>query len=477
MPVFIAWVIVQIILTEIGLYNILYIVMQGGIILNLNVALVSLGCSKNLIDSEVMLNILASNKYKLTKNVEDADIIIVNTCGFIESAKQESIDNIIELGQLKKNGKCKVLIAAGCLAERYKEELLNEMPELNAVIGTGDYKNILEVIESAMQGNKVVMFGNQENVDIYDLPRVISTTASSTYLKIAEGCDNRCTYCIIPKLRGKYRSRRIEDIVREAKLLAKQGIKEFNIIAQDTSRYGKDLYGEYKISELLQEICNIEGVEWVRLLYTYPDEFDDKLINVIASNDKICKYLDIPVQHASNRILKRMGRRTTNEEVLELIKKLRRMIPDITLRTSLIVGFPGESEDDFKELVDFVKEVKFDRLGVFNYSREEDTPAYEMEAQIDDETKLKRQERIMLLQSDISYDKNQLMIGKTLKILVEGTEQNKYYGRSSKDAPEIDGIVFFASKDMLKPGDFTYVKITEASEYDLMGEEINEYSK
>ncbi len=477
MPVFIAWVIVQIILTEIGLYNILYIVMQGGIILNLNVALVSLGCSKNLIDSEVMLNILASNKYNLTKNVEDADIIIVNTCGFIESAKQESIDNIIELGQLKKNGKCKVLIASGCLAERYKEELLNEMPELNAVIGTGDYKNILEVIESALQGNKVVMFGNQENVDIYDLPRVISTTASSTYLKIAEGCDNRCTYCIIPKLRGKYRSRRFEDIVEEAKLLAKQGIKELNIIAQDTSRYGKDLYGEYKISELLQEISNIEGIEWIRLLYTYPDEFDDKLINVIASNDKICKYLDIPVQHASNRILKRMGRRTTNEEVLELIKKLRRMIPDITLRTSLIVGFPGESEDDFKELVDFVKEVKFDRLGVFNYSREEDTPAYEMEAQIDDEIKLKRQERIMLLQSDISYDKNQLMIGKTLKILVEGTEQNKYYGRSSKDAPEIDGIVFFASKDMLKPGDFTYVKITEASEYDLMGEEINEYSK
>ncbi|MGB7605161.1 MAG: 30S ribosomal protein S12 methylthiotransferase RimO [Lutisporaceae bacterium] len=445
--------------------------------MSFNITLVSLGCSKNLVDSEVMLNILASNEYKLTKDLENADIIIVNTCGFIESAKQESIDNIIELGQLKENGKCKVLIAAGCLAERYKEELINEMPELDAVIGTGDYKNILEVIDSAMQGNKVVRFGNQENVDIYDLPRVISTTASSTYLKIAEGCDNRCTYCIIPKLRGRYRSRRFEDIVSEAKLLVKQGIKEFNIIAQDTSRYGKDLYGEYKIAELLQEISNIEGIKWIRLLYSYPDEFDDKLINVIADNDKICNYLDIPIQHASNRILKRMGRRTTKEEILELIKKLRNRIPDITLRTTLIVGFPGESEEDFKELVDFVKEVQFDRLGVFTYSREEDTPAYEMEDQIDEEIKLKRQERIMLLQSDISYDKNQRIQGKTFEVLVEGTEHKKYYGRSSKDAPEIDGTVFFTSKDMLKPGDFTYVKITEASEYDLMGEEINEYSK
>lgn len=477
MSIFIAWVIMQITLTGIGLYNILYIAMQGGIFLSLNVTLVSLGCSKNLIDSEVMLNILASKNYKFTKNTKNADIIIINTCGFIESAKQESIDNIIELGQLKKSGKCKSLIAAGCLAERYKEELIKEMPELDAVIGTGDYKNILEVIDSTLQGNKVVRFGNQENVDIYDLPRVISTTASSTYLKIAEGCDNRCTYCIIPKLRGRYRSRRFEDIVSEAKLLAEQGIKEFNIIAQDTSRYGKDLYGEYKIAELLQEISSIEGIKWIRLLYTYPDEFDDKLINVIADNDKICNYLDIPIQHASNRILKRMGRRTTKEEILELIKKLRKRIPDIALRTTLIVGFPGESEEDFKELVDFVKEVQFDRLGVFTYSREEDTPAYDMEDQIDEEIKLKRQERIMLLQSDISYDKNQKITGKIYEVLVEGIEHKKYYGRSSKDAPEIDGTVFFTSKDILKPGDFTYVKINEASEYDLMGEEINEYSK
>ncbi|MDF2532985.1 MAG: ribosomal protein methylthiotransferase RimO, partial [Clostridia bacterium] len=270
------------------------------------VALVSLGCSKNLVDSEVMLNILSSNSYKLTQDTNKADVIIVNTCGFIESAKQESIDHIIELGQLKNNGKCKVLIASGCLAERYKEDLMTEMPELDAVIGTGDYKNIIEVIESAMAGSKVVKFGNQENVDIHELPRVISTTASSTYLKIAEGCDNRCTYCIIPKLRGKYRSRRFEDIIKEAAQLAGNGIKELNVIAQDTTRYGMDLYGKYRIAELLDALSKIEGIEWIRLLYSYPDEFDDDLIDVIAANDKVCKYLDIPIQHASNKILKRM---------------------------------------------------------------------------------------------------------------------------------------------------------------------------
>lgn len=441
------------------------------------VALVSLGCSKNLVDSEVMLNILSNNNYKLTQDASKADVIIVNTCGFIESAKQESIDNIIELGQLKKNGNCKVLIASGCLAERYKEDLANEMPELDAVIGTGDYKNILDVIESAMAGSKVIKYGNQENVDIHELPRVISTIASSTYLKIAEGCDNRCTYCIIPKLRGKYRSRKFEDILKEAKQLSAQGIKELNVIAQDTTRYGMDLYGKYRIAELLDELSKIEGIEWIRLLYSYPDEFDDNLINIIATNDKVCKYLDIPIQHASNRILKRMGRRTTKEEIMDLIKKLRNRVPNIALRTSLIVGFPGESEEDFKELVDFIKEVKFDRLGVFTYSREEDTPAYQMEEQVDDEIKLKRQERIMLLQSDISLDNNHKMVGKMLKVLIEGKQGKKYFGRSYKDAPEIDGNVFFSSKEKHKPGDFTYVKIIEAAEYDLIGEEINEYSK
>jgi ribosomal protein S12 methylthiotransferase len=445
--------------------------------LKYKVALVSLGCSKNLVDSEVMLNILSSNSYELTQDTNIADVIIVNTCGFIESAKQESIDNIIELGQLKNNGNCKVLIASGCLAERYKEDLITEMPELDAVIGTGDYKSILEVIESAMSGSKVVKYGNQESVDIHELPRVISTIAASTYLKIAEGCDNRCTYCIIPSLRGKYRSRRFEDIMKEATYLAKQGIKEFNVIAQDTTRYGMDLYGKYRIAELLDELSKIEGVEWIRLQYSYPDEFNDDLINIIAVNDKVCKYLDIPIQHASNAVLKRMGRRTTKEEIKNLITKLRNTIPNIALRTSLIVGFPGETENDFKELVDFVKDIRFDRLGVFTYSREEDTPAYQMGEQVEEDVKMKRQERIMLLQSDISLDNNQKMVGKVIKVLIEGLEGNKYYGRSYKDAPEIDGNVFFSSKEKHNPGEFTYVKIVEASEYDLIGEEIYEYSK
>jgi ribosomal protein S12 methylthiotransferase len=445
--------------------------------LSYKVALVSLGCSKNLVDSEVMLNILSSNSYELTQDTNIADVIIVNTCGFIESAKQESIDNIIELGQLKNNGNCKVLIASGCLAERYKEDLITEMPELDAVIGTGDYKSILEVIESAMSGSKVVKYGNQESVDIHELPRVISTIAASTYLKIAEGCDNRCTYCIIPSLRGKYRSRRFEDIMKEATQLAKQGIKEFNVIAQDTTRYGMDLYGKYRIAELLDELSKIEGVEWIRLQYSYPDEFNDDLINIIATNDKVCKYLDIPIQHASNAVLKRMGRRTTKEEIKDLVTKLRNTVPNIALRTSLIVGFPGETENDFKELVDFVKDIRFDRLGVFTYSREEDTPAFQMGEQVEEDVKMKRQERIMLLQSDISLDNNQKMVGKVIKVLIEGLEGNKYYGRSYKDAPEIDGNVFFSSKEKHNPGEFTYVKIVEASEYDLIGEEIYEYSK
>lgn len=445
--------------------------------MNYNVALVSLGCSKNLIDSEVMLNILSGNNYTMTQDTSKADVIIVNTCGFIESAKQESIESIIELGQMKEKGRCKVLIASGCLAERYKDELIKEMPELDAVIGTGDYKSILEVIDSAMKGTKVVRYGNQESVDIDELPRVISTTGNSAYLKIAEGCDNRCTYCIIPKLRGKYRSRKFEDIINEAVLLSEQGIKELNIIAQDTTRYGMDLYGRYRMAELLNELQKIEGIEWIRMLYSYPDVFDDELINAVAENDKVCKYLDIPIQHASNKMLKRMGRHTTKEDIKALVNKLRSRIPNISLRTTLMVGFPGETEEDFKELVDFVKEIRFDRLGVFTYSREEDTPAYQLEEQIDEEVKLKRQERIMLLQSDISMDNNQKMAGRILKVLIEGKTGKKYFGRSYKDAPDIDGNVFFSSHEKHHAGDFTYVKINEASEYDLIGEEINEFSK
>lgn len=438
--------------------------------MSLKVALISLGCSKNLVDSEVMVDLMSDNGFDITGDARQADVIIVNTCGFIESAKQESVDSIIEMGQYKEQGRCKVLIASGCLAERYKDELIKEMPELDAVIGTGDYKNIIDVINSALQGKKVIKYGNQENINIDVLPRRISTMGASAYLKIAEGCDNRCTYCIIPQLRGRYRSRSMEEILKEARHLAANGIKELNVIAQDITRYGKDLYGEYKLAELLNRLSEIDGICWIRLLYSYPDEFNDLLIETMAGNDKICKYLDIPIQHASNKILKSMARRSTREDARELIGKLRQRMPGIALRTSLIVGFPGETEADFEELVDFVKEIKFDRLGVFTYSREEDTPAYEMAGQIDEDVKLKRQEIIMLAQQEISHENNRQMIGKDLEVLIEGLEDGRYFGRSYKDAPEIDGAVYFESDKALQPGEFCVVRITRADEYDLVGE-------
>lgn len=445
--------------------------------MSLYVSLVSLGCSKNLVDSEVMINILSNNKYKMTDDINKSDIIIVNTCGFIESAKQESVDSIIDMGRLKENGRCKVLIASGCLAERYKDELINEMPELDAVIGTGDYKSILEVIEQALEGKKVVRFGNQEKVDINELPRTISTLGASAYLKIAEGCDNRCTYCIIPTLRGRYRSRDFEEIIKEARHLAANGIKELNIIAQDTTKYGIDIYGSYKIAELLEELSKIDGIHWIRLMYSYPDDFSDELIEVIANNKKICKYLDIPIQHASNRILKLMGRKTSKESIEELIKKLRARIPEITLRTSLIVGFPGEAQEDFEELYSFVKNTRFDRLGVFTYSREEDTPAYKLSDQLEEEVKLQRQQAIMEVQMHISLENNEKQIGNVLEVLIEGEEDNSYIGRSFKDAPEIDGNVLAKSQKTLLPGEFYFVRITKALEYDLIGEIVDEHSQ
>lgn len=417
-----------------------------------------------------MADLMSDNGFAITGDAGQADVIIVNTCGFIESAKQESVDSIIEMGQYKERGRCKVLIASGCLAERYKDELIREMPELDAVIGTGDYKNIIDVINSALQGKKVIKYGNQENINIDVLPRRISTMGASAYLKIAEGCDNRCTYCIIPQLRGRYRSRSMEEILKEARHLAANGIKELNVIAQDITRYGKDLYGEYKLAELLNRLSEIDGIRWIRLLYSYPDEFNDLLIATMAGNDKICKYLDIPIQHASNKILKSMARRSTREDARELIGKLRQRMPGIALRTSLIVGFPGETEADFEELVDFVKEIKFDRLGVFTYSREEDTPAYEMAGQIDEDVKLKRQEILMLAQQQISHENNRRMIGKDLEVLIEGLEDGRYFGRSYKDAPEIDGVVYFESDKALQPGEFCVVRITQADEYDLVGE-------
>jgi ribosomal protein S12 methylthiotransferase len=363
------------------------------------------------------------------------------------------------------------------MAERYKEELMKELPELDAVIGTGDYKDITEVIRKALQGEKIVRYGHQEQVEINKLPRRISTFGASAFLKIAEGCDNRCSYCIIPSLRGRYRSRRFEDIVEEAAELSRNGIKEINVIAQDITRYGTDLYGRKRLSDLVKALAGIEGIEWIRLMYSYPDEFNEELIKTIAEEKKVCRYLDIPIQHASNRILKRMLRRSSKEKILELISKLRTSMPDITLRTSLIVGFPGETEEDFNELYDFVAEVRFNRLGVFAYSREEDTPAYDMADQIDEEVKQERLEKIMLLQKDISMENNRKLLGKTITVLIEGYSEGEYFGRSYMDAPEIDGKVYFKADKNLIPGDFCQVIITEAYEYDLVGAIIDEPGK
>ena len=445
--------------------------------MKLKTAIVSLGCSKNLIDSEVMVQSILNDDYEITDDAAKAEVIIINTCGFIESAKQESIDTILEMAEYKKAGNCKLLIASGCMAERYKEELMKELPELDAVIGTGDYKDITEVIRKALQGEKVVRYGHQEQVEINKLPRRISTFGASAFLKIAEGCDNRCSYCIIPSLRGRYRSRRFEDIVEEAAELSRNGIKEINVIAQDITRYGTDLYGRNRLSDLVKALAGIEGIEWIRLMYSYPDEFNEELIKTIAEEKKVCKYLDIPIQHASNRILKRMLRRSSKEKILELISKLRTSMPDITLRTSLIVGFPGETEEDFKELYDFVAEVRFNRLGVFAYSREEDTPAYDMADQIDEEVKQERLEKIMLLQKDISMENNRKLLGKTITVLIEGYSEGEYFGRSYMDAPEIDGKVYFKADKNLIPGDFCQVIITEAYEYDLVGAIIDEPGK
>lgn len=443
----------------------------------MHVAIVSLGCAKNLIDSEVMINIIKDGKYEVTNNPYLADIIIINTCGFIEKAKQESIDTIIEMGQYKKTGKCILLIAAGCLSERYKEELLKEMPELDAVIGTGDYKSILEVIENGLEGQKISMYGNQENIDLDKLDRYISTQNHNAYIKIAEGCDNRCTYCIIPSLRGRYRSRKFEEIIKEAEFLASKGIKELIVIAQDTSVYGRDLYGKLMLPDLLRAMAKIRGIEWIRILYAYPDEFNDDLIDVMASEEKICKYIDIPIQHGSNKILKLMGRNTTKEKILHLISKLRKEIPNIAIRTTFIVGFPGEDEEDFEELANFIKEVQFDRMGVFTYSREEDTPAYKLPNQVDEEIKINRQDILMSLQMDISYKKNLGFVGKSLKVLIEDYENGQYIGRTYRDAPEIDGLVYFTSNREMRIGEFANVFIKDATDYDLLGECNDEYSK
>ena len=446
--------------------------------MNKKIGIVSLGCPKNLVDSEIMLGMLSNKHYDIVNDKEDANILIVNTCGFIESAQQESINTILEMAEEKK-GKCEVLIVTGCMAERYKEKILEQIPEVDAVVGTGNYKEIAEVINLAYKGEKTVSYGKLDDTDYLDEKRIISTSRHSVYLKISEGCDNCCTYCIIPYLRGKYRSRKIESIVKEAELLAQNGTKEIILVAQDTTRYGIDLYGKKMLPELIQKISKIAEIEWIRLLYCYPEEIDDELINEIASNPKVCKYLDIPIQHASDKILKLMGRRGNISEISSVLNKLRDKVKDIVIRTTMIVGFPGETDEDFELLLNFVKDYKFDRLGVFTYSKEAGTPAAKMKNQITKSIKLRRQKEIMEIQNKISAEKNSTRIGKVYKAIVDGIADDGifYYGRTYSEAPEIDGSIYFTSQEPLSIGCFVESKILNAEEYDLIGEVVYEFTK
>ena len=441
----------------------------------LKIALESLGCSKNLVDAEIMMGILNKKGYKLVGDFEEADIILVNTCGFIESAKQESIDTILELAQLKETANLKILIVTGCLAQRYADELKAEIPEIDAIVGTGSYQNIDDIVDSLKKEKHIVSLDDIDFVYNENLPRYISTPSHMAYLKIGEGCDNKCTYCIIPKLRGKYRSRKIEDIITEAKDLAAKGVKELVVIAQDTTKYGFDLYGKGMLPTLLEELANIEGLKWIRVMYSYPESITEELVKVIKKYDNICNYFDMPIQHASNKILKLMNRHTTKEDILLKVEMIRSYIPNATLRTTIIVGFPGETEEDFNELVEFVKIAKFDRLGAFAYSREEDTPADKLPNHVDEETKLSRRDALMLVQQEISQELNANKVGNEYEVLIEEQIEDKVYiGRTQGDAEEIDSIVYVKSNNQLEVGDFVNVKINSALEYDLMGDVIDE---
>jgi len=440
--------------------------------MKMNVSIVTLGCSKNEIDSELMMGILKNNDYRVVNSLDKADVILVNTCGFIESAKEESIEAIWEMTRYKTNGKCKYLILAGCLAERYSKELMEEIEEVDGIIGTGNIKDVVTVIEKLESGErKVVLNRNINEKYLEQIPR--QSFRTTEYVKISEGCNNFCTYCIIPKLRGKYRSRRMEDIIREVEYLASNGVKEIILIGQNTSCYGIDIYGEYKLSELLDKLNKINGIKWIRLFYLYPDHIDSKLIDSIKNNDKVVKYVDMPLQHINNYILERMNRKTTKERIIYLINTLRERIPDIIIRTTFIVGFPGEDESSFEELCQFIESTKFDKLGVFCYSREEGTPAYSYEGQVDEEIKELRRNRIMEMQSNISYSLNKERVGNVYEVLIEDIdEEGLYIGRTYMDGPEIDGVFFVKSDRELSIGQFVKAITTDCLEYDLIGEII-----
>ena len=445
----------------------------------MKILFISLGCDKNLVDSEVMLGLLAEKGYGFTDDETQADIIVVNTCCFIGDAKEESVNTILEMAEWKNKGKLKGLIVTGCLAERYREEILKEIPEVDAVVGTASYDRIAEVIEQAAAGEQKLLYGNTDRLVMTETGRILTTGGHYAHLKIAEGCDKHCTYCIIPKLRGRYRSFPMEKLVKEAQELADQGVKELILVAQETTMYGTDLYGEKKLHELLKELCRIRGIRWIRIQYCYPEEIYEELIRTIRDEPKICHYLDLPIQHASDRILKRMGRRTTRQELQKMIGRLREEIPDICLRTTLITGFPQETEEEHEELMDFVDEMEFDRLGVFPYSPEEDTPAACMEGQIPEEIKEARRDELMELQQDISFEKAEAMIGKELWCMVEGkvAEEYAYVARTYKDAPGVDGYIFIQTMAELMSGDFVKVHVTGADEYDLIGEIADEFTE
>ncbi len=438
----------------------------------MNILFVSLGCDKNLVDTEVMLGLLAKNGHQMVDSEDMADVIVVNTCCFIHDAKEESIQTILEMAEYKKEGSLKALIVTGCLAQRYKQEILDEIEEVDAVLGTTSYDKIVEAIEDALNGKKTLELNDLDALPVVDSKRVMTTGGHFAYLKIAEGCDKHCTYCIIPKIRGNFRSVPMERLLKEAEELVSQGVKELILVAQETTLYGKDIYGEKSLHRLLKELCKIKGLYWIRILYCYPEEIYDELIQVIKEEDKICKYLDLPIQHASDAILKRMGRRTSKAQLVEIVEKLRREIPDITLRTTLITGFPGETEEQHEELMAFVDEMEFDRLGVFTYSPEEDTPAATMPDQIDESVKEDRQADLMELQQEIAFELAENMVGKEVLVMIEGkvADENAYVGRTYKDAPNVDGLIFVESDELMMSGDFAKVRVTGALDYDLIGE-------
>ena len=445
----------------------------------MKVLFISLGCDKNLVDSEEMLGLLRDRGYEITDDETEADVIAINTCCFIHDAKEESIQSILEMAEYRKQGRCKVLLVTGCMAQRYQKEIRQEIPEVDVVLGTTSFEKIVDALDSAFRGIPYEDFESIDYLPMVSADRILTTGGYYGYLKIAEGCDKHCTYCIIPSLRGKFRSYPMERLLKQAEKMAQQGVRELILVAQETTLYGTDLYGKKSLHRLLEELCKITGIYWIRVLYCYPEEIYPELVEVIAREPKVCHYLDLPIQHASDRILKRMGRRTSKKQLVEIVRTIREKIPDIVLRTTLITGFPGETQEDHEELMEFVDTMEFDRLGVFTYSPEENTPAAVMKAQISEEIKEDRKAELMELQQEISLERGNSRIGQVLLVMIEGkvADENAYVGRTYADAPNVDGYIFVQSPEMLMSGDFVKVRVTGALEYDLIGEIYDEYAE